>query len=83
MHACMQFLHVACRVSDVWIWFDEILGAVLVVHAVVCGNKQLGEFNILMDKRNVYDWNTHIHLLARGPGIKGGSTWKQPATQVW
>ena len=27
---------------------------------------QLGEFNILMDKRNVYDWDTRIHLLARG-----------------
>ena len=36
---------------------------------------QLGEFNILMDKRNVYDWNTRIHLLAAGPGIKAGSTW--------
>lgn len=43
---------------------------------------QLGEFNIAMDKRNVYDWNTRIHLLARGPGIKPGSTWDQPATQV-
>lgn len=43
---------------------------------------QLGEFNILMDKRNVYDWDTRIHLLARGPGIKPGSTWHQPATQV-
>ena len=29
-----------------------------------------------------YDWDTHIHLLARGPGIKPGSTWVQPATQV-
>lgn len=43
---------------------------------------QLGEFNIPMDKRNVYDWNTRIHLLARGPGIKAGSQWSQPATQV-
>ena len=43
---------------------------------------QLGEFNILMDKRQPYDWDTRIHLLARGPGIKPGSTWSQPATQV-
>lgn len=43
---------------------------------------QLGEFNIAMDKRNVYDWNTRIHLLARGPGIPHGVEWKEPATQV-
>ena len=43
---------------------------------------QLGEFNIPMDKRHAYDWDTHIHLLAAGPGIKAGSTWDQPATQV-
>jgi hypothetical protein len=42
----------------------------------------LGEFNIAMDKRNVYDWNTRIHLLARGPGIPHGVEWKEPATQV-
>ena len=48
----------------------------------VAQQTQLGEFNIPMDKRNVYDWNTRIHLLARGPGIKHGSTWNQPATQV-
>ena len=35
-----------------------------------------------MDKRHVYEWDTKIHLLARGPGIKAGSTWSQPATQV-
>lgn len=34
---------------------------------------QLGQFNILMDKRHVYDWNTRIHLLVRGPGIKPGT----------
>lgn len=34
------------------------------------------------DKRNVYDWNTRIHLLARGPGIAKGMQWSQPATQV-
>ena len=43
---------------------------------------QLGEFNMLMDKRHVYDWDTRIHLLARGPGIAAGSTFAQPATQV-
>lgn len=43
---------------------------------------QLGEFNILMDKRHVYDFDTRVHLLARGPGIKPGSTFKQPATMV-
>jgi len=43
---------------------------------------QLGQFNMLMDKRHVYDWDTRIHLLARGPGIAAGSTWSQPATQV-
>jgi len=43
---------------------------------------QLGEFNIPMDKRQPYEWDTRIHLLARGPGIKAGSTWAQPATQV-
>ena len=43
---------------------------------------QLGQFNILMDKRNVYEWDQKIHLLARGPGIPKGSTWSEPATQV-
>lgn len=43
---------------------------------------QLGEFNIPMDKRQPYDWDTRIHLLARGPGIKAGTTFNQPATQV-
>ena len=43
---------------------------------------QLGEFNIPMDKRQPYDYDTRIHLLARGPGIKPGTTWTQPATQV-
>ena len=37
---------------------------------------------MLMDKRHVYDWDTRIHLLARGPGIDAGSTFAQPATQV-
>jgi N-acetylglucosamine-6-sulfatase len=43
---------------------------------------QLGQYNIPMDKRQVYEWDTKIHLLARGPGIKSGSTFKQPGTQV-
>ena len=30
---------------------------------------QLGQFNIIMDKRQIYDWNTRIPLLVRGPGI--------------
>jgi len=43
---------------------------------------QLGQFNIPMDKRQPYDWDTRIHLLARGPGIKPGSSWDFPSTQV-
>ena len=43
---------------------------------------QLGEFNIPMDKRHVYDWDTKIHLLATGPGIKANSILVNPATQV-
>jgi len=43
---------------------------------------QLGQFNIPMDKRHVYEWDTKIHLLARGPGIKHGSSFSQPGTQV-
>lgn len=43
---------------------------------------QLGQFNIPMDKRHVYEWDTKIHLLGRGPGIAPGSYLTQPATQV-
>merc|ERR1719419_2240599 len=43
---------------------------------------QLGLFNELWDKRHVYEWDTKIHLLARGPGITPGSAWNRPATQV-
>eukprot|EP00928_Gymnodinium_smaydae_P000209 TRINITY_DN10075_c0_g3_i2.p1 TRINITY_DN10075_c0_g3~~TRINITY_DN10075_c0_g3_i2.p1 ORF type:complete len:583 (-),score=123.51 TRINITY_DN10075_c0_g3_i2:400-2148(-) len=43
---------------------------------------QLGQFNIPMDKRHVYEWDTKIHLLARGPGIARGSSFEQPGTQV-
>ena len=37
---------------------------------------------MLMDKRHVYDWDTRIHLLSRGPGIAPSSTWAAAATQV-
>jgi len=43
---------------------------------------QLGQFNIPMDKRHVYEWDTRIHLLARGPGIAPGSVLTAPGTQV-
>lgn len=33
---------------------------------------QLGEFNMLMDKRHVYDFDTRVHLLVRGPGVPRG-----------
>ena len=42
---------------------------------------QLGQFNIPMDKRHVYEWDTKIHLLARGPGIRPGSTFAAPGTK--
>lgn len=35
-----------------------------------------------MDKRHVYDWDTRVHLLVRGPGVPPGSTWNAPATMV-
>ena len=35
-----------------------------------------------MDKRQVYDWDTRIHLLARGPGIGKGAKFELPSTQV-
>ena len=43
---------------------------------------QLGEFNILIDKRHVYDHDTRIHNLVRGPGIAPGSTFGWPGTNV-
>lgn len=43
---------------------------------------QLGQLNIPFDKRHVYEWDTKIHLLGRGPGIKPGSTFANPGTQV-
>jgi hypothetical protein len=35
-----------------------------------------------MDKRHVYEWDTKIHLVARGPGIRPGSIVAKPGTQV-
>jgi len=43
---------------------------------------QLGEFNLLIDKRQMYDHDTRIHLLVRGPGIAPGSTFDFLGTQV-
>jgi arylsulfatase A-like enzyme len=37
---------------------------------------------VLSDAGHAYDWDTKIHLLARGPGIAPGMVWKEPATQV-
>lgn len=31
---------------------------------------QLGQFNMLMDKRHVYDWDTRVHLIVKGPNIR-------------
>ena len=41
--------------------------------------RYIGEFNILMDKRHVYDWNTRVPLLVRGPGIQAGAHFAAPA----
>eukprot|EP01060_Flectonema_neradi_P023355 TRINITY_DN315_c0_g2_i5.p1 TRINITY_DN315_c0_g2~~TRINITY_DN315_c0_g2_i5.p1 ORF type:complete len:524 (+),score=126.69 TRINITY_DN315_c0_g2_i5:42-1574(+) len=43
---------------------------------------QLGELNLSMDKRNVYEFDIKIHLAVRGPGIPAGTTFSQPATNV-
>ena len=43
---------------------------------------QLGQFNIPMDKRHVYDWDTRVPFVIRGPGIKAGSRFEEPATLV-
>ena len=43
---------------------------------------QLGEYNMLMDKRHVYDFDTRVHLLVRGPLIPPGSTMPYIATFV-
>ena len=43
---------------------------------------QLGEMNLAMDKRNVYEYDIKIHMAIRGPGITPGSTFSEPATNV-
>jgi N-acetylglucosamine-6-sulfatase len=43
---------------------------------------QLGELNLPQDKRNVYEFDVKIHMLARGPGIAPGSTFAQVASNV-
>eukprot|EP00039_Didymoeca_costata_P011721 m.165843 g.165843 ORF g.165843 m.165843 type:complete len:551 (+) comp15267_c0_seq3:46-1698(+) len=43
---------------------------------------QLGELNLPYDKRNVYEFDTKIHMLIRGPGITPGSHFTYPATNV-
>eukprot|EP00658_Telonema_sp_P-2_P070925 TRINITY_DN60285_c0_g1_i2.p1 TRINITY_DN60285_c0_g1~~TRINITY_DN60285_c0_g1_i2.p1 ORF type:complete len:305 (+),score=47.32 TRINITY_DN60285_c0_g1_i2:137-1051(+) len=43
---------------------------------------QLGEMNLAIDKRNVYDFDVRIHLVASGPGIKPGTVLPQLATNV-
>lgn len=43
---------------------------------------QLGQFNILMDKRRVYEWDTRVHLLVKGPGIVPGSQIHLPAMNI-
>ena len=42
----------------------------------------LGELNLNWDKRNVYDFDTRIHLLVRGPGIAPGRAIAAPLTNV-
>ena len=42
----------------------------------------LGELNLNWDKRNVYDFDTRIHLLLRGPGIAAGSKFEFLASNV-
>ena len=49
----------------------------------VCADESaLAVAAVPMDKRQVYDWDTRIHLLARGPGIAKGASFELPATQV-
>ncbi|KAJ1452607.1 alkaline-phosphatase-like protein [Pelagophyceae sp. CCMP2097] len=43
---------------------------------------QLGEFNIIMDKRQPYEWDTKVHLVVRGPGIPEASHLEALATMV-
>ncbi|KAL1515903.1 hypothetical protein AB1Y20_002517 [Prymnesium parvum] len=43
---------------------------------------QLGQLNLPLDKRHVYDWNTRVPLLLRGPGIAPRSVLRHAATLV-
>ena len=43
---------------------------------------QLGEFNLLIDKRQMYDHDIRIHLLVRGPGIAPNTTFDFFGTNV-
>ncbi|KAH8088820.1 sulfuric ester hydrolase [Aureococcus anophagefferens] len=36
---------------------------------------QLGQLNMLMDKRHVYDWDTRVPLVIKGPGVGRGRRW--------
>ena len=71
-------------ISDVVKFVEEELGAGQNTYFLYSSDHgyQLGQFNIPMDKRQVYEWDTKIHLLARGPGIAAGSSFHQPGTQV-
>jgi hypothetical protein len=53
-----------------------------VIISCVWQGYQLGELNLPQDKRNVYEFDTRIHLLAKGPGIRPGSMWSQVASNV-
>ena len=39
---------------------------------------QLGEFNILMDKRLAYDWDTRVHCVVRGRAGRRGAAAARP-----
>ena len=43
---------------------------------------QLGQFNLPMDKRHMYEFDIRIHLLVRGPGIKANSEFNTLGSQV-
>ena len=38
----------------------------------------LGELNLNWDKRHVYDFDTRVHLVARGPGVRPGAVVDAP-----
>ena len=43
---------------------------------------QLGQLNLITDKRRAYDFDTRIPLVVRGPGIRAGSTIDALVTNV-